>query len=194
MNAELRHVLKAVAAGAGIVVIGGAALAWPAYRQGLQYRREIKSLEHRTDISPATADAERQLVTRVAERRAFVERECREVPGSPDVAEIVHRLSLHKDDVHVVDQNFTTGVPAPAGSDPSWPERAMPLTIDLRGSFESGFSLVRAVERMDRLLRITSLQFSAERTEEERSLPVVRMTLGVEAIYVDEGHRPEGTR
>jgi len=195
MNADVRHLIKTVAIGGGIVLIGGAVLAWPAYRKGMQLRREIASLEYRTAISPATADEERRLLVRVAERRNAIASECREIPVSPDVAEIFHRLSLPKDDINVLDQSFTTGVAGPAGSDPSWPERAMPLTIDLRGTFESGFSLVRAVERMDRLLRITSLHIGADpRSDDTRTVPQIRMTLGVEAIFLDTESRTEAKR
>ncbi|MBX3374397.1 MAG: hypothetical protein KF817_11225 [Phycisphaeraceae bacterium] len=187
MSTEMRHRLGAAVTGIGIVLLGGLAAAWPAYRESVLIRREIRSLSHRVGISAVIADDERRLSLELAEKRRLIARSCRTVPPTADTADIVGRLALPVDGVLVLDQNFTTGAATRATGEEGWPEQAIPLTVELRGSFDSGFALLRSIERMDRLLRVTSVRATADRAIDGPGSPPVHFSIGFDVIYADAG-------
>lgn len=182
---EQRHLALAITIGAVAAVGGAALLALPAYRDGADVRRRIDDLS----VKAAELDRHAADVERLADALYDVETAARAamktIPDAPDVADLMRRLSLPVDGVAVRDQTFTAGSAGPATDDAEVPEQRMPLTVDLKGSFDSVFALIRSVERMDRLVRVGSVWLTADRTVEAgEGPPVLAASLGLEAIYV----------
>jgi Tfp pilus assembly protein PilO len=188
---EHRHLIFAIAGGVLILLLGGALLVWPNYRKTREIRQEIAELEEKiSDLAGHTGTVER-LADELAVARARVDSELKVIPKTADVAGLMRRLSLPVDGRTVLDQTFTAGNACDAAPGESFTERSMPLTVDMQARFDSVFALICAAERMDRLVRVSSVRLAAERSDAGPTVPMLTASVGLEAIYdapaVEEG-------
>jgi Tfp pilus assembly protein PilO len=188
---ENRHLIFAVAGGLAIVLLGGVLLVWPNYRETRRIRQETIELEEKvSDLAGHTGTVER-LADELEAARARVDRELKLIPNTPDIAGLMRKLSLPVDGSTVLDQTFTAGNACDAVLGESYSERSMPLTVDMQARFDSVFALICAAERMDRLVRVSSVRLAAERSAAASQMPMLTASVGLEVIYdapaVEEG-------
>ena len=108
------------------------------------------------------------------------------VPSSPEMAQIVKSLSLEVDGQYVHDQSFT------AGASSLKPEQdggfaVQPLAVLLHADFDSIFSVIQNVESMNRFIRISSLRITANDVENDGNMPVLEAAIGLHAMYDNHG-------
>lgn len=184
---DTKHILLTIVAPAGLLAGGVAVEVWPTYRDAQELRDEAQTLEQRVEgLETATNEVER-LATELASVQQQINGDLKIIPEQADIASIIRRLSLPVDGDTVVDQTFTTG-----SSNPAIPEdekstvELTPLTVDMKANFDSVFALVRAVEMMDRLIRVSSVRIECDREKDLRDFdgnPLINATVGLEAIY-----------
>lgn len=161
MSTINRHLLYAICVFFGLLILGGACVTWPKYRQHRDAVAEQQRLRLRTrDINVHTRALE-GLEEEVVTLRQRVEREHKHIPPSADTHEVITTLSVPINADAVQEPTFTTGTPAPALQDDQSPTVWLaPLGVTMRADFDAIFSILRTAERMDRLVRIRSLQLT----------------------------------
>ncbi len=191
MMTDRKHIFGAVAALICVAILGTLTLAWPSYRQGMAIGQEIEELREKTQMLDASAAEVELLEMRLHEVQRQVNEDLKVIADSPDLADLVRRLSLTVDHETVIDQTFTAGSPyalsLPAIDDGGSKPMAMPVTIELAGTFESLYAILTAAEDMDRLIRIGTLRITCERsvTNDGRPLPVLNASVGLEAVFTE---------
>lgn len=184
-----RQQLILVAAGtAGLLAAGVGLLIWPAYRENHEIHERIDMLTRKAgeldarQVEAAKLEQERDAL------RDQVHSDLKIIPDAPDIASLIRKLSLPVDGLSVHDQEFVAGQSSAALLAPDEAIQATPLTIELTATFDTVFALLRAVESMDRLVRIASVHMGLERSK-DGSMEGGQLTasVGLEAIYVQEG-------
>lgn len=188
---DSRHLMIAVAGGLLVLLLGGALLVWPNYREAHAIQQEVLELRGKIfGLAGQTGKVE-QLADELEVVRRRVGEELKLVPEAADVAGLMRRLSLPVDGRTVLDQTFTAGNPCDAVPGEDLNERALPLTVDMEATFDSVFALICAAERMDRLVRISSVRVAAERPGDGPDVPMLTASVGLEVVYdppvVEEG-------
>ena len=188
---DRNHKLLAAACAVGILTAGGAALVWPAHQERHVILDEIHSLEGRLqDLDGLTRDVENLgHELNVLQRR--IEDDLKVIPDQPNVAQIMRKLSLPIDGVSVIDQTFTAGGSADAVVGSEYAERAVAVTVDMKATFDSTFALIHATERIDRLVRVSSVHLTANREPDDPVVPTLSASIGLEVIY-EPPHEMEG--
>ncbi len=179
-----RHLLMAIGAFLFIVLTGGVLLVWPNARETSAINDRIVELEQKIhDLTGPKKRVER-LAEQVGAARRRIETDFKEIPTSPDMAGLIRQLSLPVDGVRVRDQTFTAGNASKAVPNQETSHAAMPLTVEMRGSFDATFDLLRAAEAMDRLVRITTVRVSTNREQQgDPDVPVLSATISLDAIF-----------
>jgi len=188
---DSKHLFFAIAGALLVLVLGGALLVWPNYRETRAVRQEITKLQQKISALADQTGVVASLSDELKQARQRVEEELKFIPRTSDVAGLMRKLSLPVDGRTVLDQTFTAGSPCDAAVGETFTERAMPLTVDLEATFDSVFALIRAAELMDRLVRVSSVRMAAERQGDGSGVPVLTASVGLEVIYdppsVEEG-------
>lgn len=157
---------------------------WPGYREAVAVHRNVMKLQARI---AGLSDANRQVTQlgqQVEELRRKVSQEYKTIPPSPEVAELIRKLSLPVDGVSVVDQTFTAGTAEEVPTGDKSPIKSLPLKVEMTATFDSIFALVRAAESMNQLMRISSLKVICKRDEKTSDLaPVLSASVGLEALF-----------
>jgi Tfp pilus assembly protein PilO len=166
---------------------------WPGYREAASVRQKCATL--RTKIA-GLGDENQQvhlLAEQVEQARRRVSLAYKNIPQTPDVAELIRKLSLPVDGVSVIDQTFTAGTPEDVnvGNERHGaPLKIMPLKVEMSATFDSVFALMRAAESMNRLMRVSSLKVSCKRDEKAQGaaasnerMPILTATVGLEAVF-----------
>ena len=179
-----RHLLLAVAGLVVIVLLGGAMLVWPNNREAGVLTEEIVQLQEKitalTIRNKQVAQLDRELKEAARRRDA----QCKRIPTSPQIADLIGRLSQEVDGVTVRDQRFTAGEPYDATIGLGSAVRAAPLTIDMVARFDSVFALIRAVETMDRLVRVALVRLHRPReADDTEDGPLVAATIRLEVVF-----------
>lgn len=137
--------------------------------------RGLETLEK--TLTEAKADA--------AAWRARAGRELRDVPDEPGQALLMQALRPDAADP-AVDQTFTAAKAVSCG--PAFPKgwSALPVTVTVEGGFPAVYSLLRAAEGLDRLVRVVRVDIDAPRPEgkEDRS-DTVTARIELDAIFRD---------
>lgn len=107
--------------------------------------------------------------------------ECKHVPSTSDMSQIVQALSLEVDGLNVLDQSFTSGMASmkPIGEGFS----AQPLAVTLHADFDSIFAVIQNVESMNRLVRVSSIRMTRKESEANVSAPALEASIGLLAMY-----------
>lgn len=183
-------------AGAMLAVSGAAVglIIWPNHAQANRIAHRLHDLEGKAATFKFQKEQLAKLTEEVDHARDRMKVGFKSVPISPEVADLMRRLSSGVDGLHVKDQTFTAGQPTDAVVGKEWSTLAQPLRVEMVGSFSSIFNLVKSVEGLDRLVRVTTVRIAAERIEENAARragkPVVTdepgwltATIGLEVIF-----------
>jgi Tfp pilus assembly protein PilO len=191
---DKQHLLATCIVSFTVLTLGCALLVWPARRDARETRAEIAKLEKKIESLDEAHAAVDRLSAELEESRRYAAEQLKAIPRSPDVAQLMRRLSMPVDGRHVLDQTFTAGSahPAVAGTGEDFAEQAMPLTVDMQASFDSIFALLRLSESMDRLVRIASVRLISGRVSEQTAMrsdapprhdDLLTASVGLEVIY-----------
>jgi len=179
---ERRHLLLAGAAGFGVLIVGGALLVWPRYTAMREVRAETVQLKEKIkDLSGMSKEVER-LARELQDVRTVVEVDLKNIPEAPDVARIMHKLSLPADGRTVLNQEFAAGTMVEISAGESGGARAIPLTVDMRATFDAVVALIRAAEQLDDLVRVSSVRLAADRADVDPEVPMLLATVGLEVL------------
>ncbi len=179
-----RHLLIAVAGLVVIVLLGGAVLVWPSNREAGVLTEQIARLQKKITALSIRNKQVAQLDREVQEAARRRDAQCKRIPTSPQIADLIGRLSQEVDGVTVHDQRFTAGAPYDATIGLESAVRAAPLTIDMVARFDSVFALIRAVETMDRLVRVALVRLHRPReADDTEDGPLVAATIRLEVVF-----------
>lgn len=179
-----RHLLIVVAGLVVIVLLGGAVLVWPSNREAGVLTEQIARLQKKITALSIRNKQVAQLDREVQEAARRRDAQCKRIPTSPQIADLIGRLSQEVDGVTVRDQRFTAGEPYDATVGLESAVRAAPLTVDMVARFDSVFALIRAVETMDRLVRVALVRLHRPReADDTEDGPLVAATIRLEVVF-----------
>ena len=176
-----RHLAFAILSILVVVGLGGVLLVWPAYREAARHNRRTSMLHHKGENYDAQARRIARLTKQVEQMTSRVETELKTIPETPDIADLMRRLSMPVDGIHVHDQTFTAGDPRDAVPGGDLPVLVQPLTVELAARFDAIFALMKRAESMDRLLRVSAISIAADRTNTEDT--VASATIVLESVF-----------
>jgi Tfp pilus assembly protein PilO len=166
-----------------VIVAAGAFIAWPNYRRAASIGRQLESLQ----VELGSLEIKSSLVEALAEdlgaKRDRIRRDLKTIPLNPETPDLIGRLSGAIGASAVNDHTFNNGTIAVLQSVEDGSLSVQPVTIDITSDFEPVFSLIREVEEMDRLVRITSVHMA--RLEGKESW--ISSSVGVEAVFETPG-------
>jgi len=180
-----RHIMIAAISLAVCVLLIGGLFIYPNYRKAASIRTQVRELQRKMDGLDGQTQEVEKLARDVRAQRIRMEAEQKVIPATPDMSNLMQKLSQPVDYINVIAQNLTTGSAADAivnGPDDCG-VKAMPLTVDMDASFESVFALVRSAESVRRLVRVASVRITCKRDEKNPDNAIVKATIGLEAIY-----------
>lgn len=154
---------------------------WPNYSKasGLSAKADALDLKigRLEDAEQDVQQREASLQRLQAEHDAI----CLHVPDRPDVANLMNHLSVGVDGVAVLDQTFTVrGTPDAIGDDRF---EVLPLVVELETNFGHAFDVIRRVEALDRLVRVTSVRMSSNQHSMERGGSTITASVGLDVVY-----------
>jgi Tfp pilus assembly protein PilO len=176
-----RHLAFAILLLLAVVGLGGVLLVWPAYREASRHNRRTSLLHHKGENYDVQARRIATLTKQVEQMTRRVETELKAIPDTPDIADLMRRLSMPVDGVHVQDQTFTAGDPRDAVPGADLPVLVQPLTVEMAARFDAIFTLMRLAESMDRLLRVSSVSIAVDRTKTQDT--VASATIVLESVF-----------
>lgn len=178
-----KHLLLASLAVAGLIAASILLFIWPNYRAVAANSDEVQRLSARHQSLEHRAREVAQLEANLARLRQRIETEFKQIPQNPDTADIMRRLSLPVDGVTVKDQTIKTGAQGEAIIGGKSTVQSLPLTVDMESTFDSVFALIRAAERMQRLVRVSAVRIQCKRDKDQSEPPIVSASIGLEAIF-----------
>ena len=180
-----RHIMVAAILLAVCVLLIGGLFIYPNYRKAASIRTQVRELQRKMDGLDGQTQEVEKLARDVRAQRIRMEAEQKVIPTTPDMSNLMQKLSQPVDYINVIAQNLTTGSAADAivNAPDDCGVKAMPLTVDMDASFESVFALVRSAESVRRLVRVASVRITCKRDEKNPDNAIVKATIGLEAIY-----------
>ena len=164
-----------------VIVLVTACFTWPNYSKASELAAKADALDLKIG---RLEDAEQDVEHRKASlQRLQSEHDaiCLHVPDRPDVANLMNHLSMGVDGVAVLDQTFTVrGTPDSIGGDRF---EVLPLVVELETNFGHAFDVIRRVEALDRLVRVTSVRMSSNQGEMERGASTITAAVGLDVVY-----------
>ncbi len=176
-----RHLAFAILSLLAVVTLGGVLLVWPSYREAARHNRRTVLLHQKGENYDAQARRIATLTKQVEQMTHRMETELKAIPETPDIADLMRRLSMPVDGVHVYDQTFTAGDPREAVPGGDLPILVQPLTVEMDARFDSIFALTRLAESMDRLLRVSSIKIAVDRTNTQDT--VASASIVLESVF-----------
>lgn len=176
-----RHLVMAILSLLAVVGVGGVLLVWPAYREASRHDNRTSLLHHKGENYDIQARRIATLTKQVEQMTRRVETELRTIPETPDIADLMRRLSMPVDGIHVYDQTFTAGDPRAAVPGGDLPVLVQPLTVEMVARFDAIFTLTRQAESMDRLLRVSSISIAVDRTKAPDT--IASATIVLESVF-----------
>jgi len=172
----------AVVTALGIFVAGGALFAFPPYQERRAIGAEVLDLEERIqDLGDLTGEVE-SLAKEFTALRRELDQDYKVIPEQPGIAEIMRKLSLTVDGATVLEQTFTAGGAGDAVIGAEYDEQAVRLSVEMDAGFDAVFALVRAAEKLDRLVRIGTVRLTAVR-EEGHGPTTLNASVGLDVIF-----------
>ena len=125
-----------------------------------------------------------QLNQQVEQLQRHVSTDYKTIPASPEVAELIRKLSLPVDGVSVMDQTFTASSAEEVAVGGKSPLKSLPLKVEMTATFDSIFALVRAAESMNQLMRVSSLKVICKRDDKTSDMaPMLNASVGLDALF-----------
>ncbi len=153
----------------------------PNYQNADRATEETSNLEARIQQLELRQAEVEKMRTEYQALRQQVNSDCKRVPSTPDMSQIVQALSLEVDGQKVLDQSFTSGNSTLKTAKDEF--SVQPLAVTLNADFESIFSVIQDVESMNRLVRVSSVRVTRREAEADQSLPALEAALGLHAMY-----------
>lgn len=184
---DSRHIMLAIGLFLAVILLGGVGLIVPNAREVRDIRERVTDLTERSEGVEQTTEEVEQLSRMLAEARQTIETELKIIPEESGVTSMIRQLSLTIDRQTVLDQTFTVGSrtePLPE----AYPDiRAVPVTMEMKSTFGSVYAVLRAVESMERMVRLRTLRFRASDQPRVNQYgdPIVETVLVLEAVYED---------
>jgi hypothetical protein len=173
------------AVGAGLAVAAIVVFARPAQLEAERLEAEAEALLAKARGLETLEKTLAEAKTDAAAWRARAARELRKIPDEPGQALLMQALRPDAADA-TVDQTFTAAKAVACG--PAFPKgwSALPVTVTVEGGFPAVYSLLRAAEGLDRLVRVVRVDIDAPRPEgkEDRS-DTVSARIELDAIFRD---------
>lgn len=181
---DSRHIMVAIGLFLAVLVLGGMTLVLPNAREVRDIRDRMANLQIRSEGVEQTAVMVEQLSRMMTDATRMIDSELKQIPEEPGIASMIRRLSLAIDGVTVLDQTFNVGTTAEPLPTTHPTIRAVPVTMEMKSTFESIDAVLRSIETMDRLVRLRSIRI---RTVEDRvnhhGEPIIETALVVESVY-----------
>lgn len=154
-----RLVIAGVAIGIAVV---SATFIVPNYRKASAFDIENEALEQKITSLANSEALVASLRRNVDDLEHTIGVDLRSIGTSPDIADIISRLSLHVDGVHVRDQTFEASTTRQLETGNDVTLSALPVTIEMESGFERVFNVIRAVELDRRLIPVMSIRISCD--------------------------------
>jgi Tfp pilus assembly protein PilO len=181
---ESRHVMLAVGLFFAVLVLGGIALILPNAREISNIRDREHDLQHRSKAIAQTGEVVAQLSRMLLDAQQTIDTELKQIPDEPGIASLIRRLSLAIDHETVLDQTFKVGAAIEPLPEAHPAIRAIPVTMEMKGTFDSTFAAIRSIESMDRLLRLRSIRTrTIEDQLKQHGQPIIETVIMIEAVY-----------
>ena len=181
----------AVASVALVVTVVSATFIVPNYRKAHAFDVQNESLEEKI-TSLANSEAQvASLRRRVEELEHTIGVDLRSIGSSPDIADVINRLSLHVDGVEVRDQTFEASTTRQLETGNDIDLAALPVTIEMESGFDRVFNVIRAVELDRRLIPVMSVRISCDAERLESGDHVLAASIGVEVVYAPQTREGE---
>jgi len=163
----------------GSILVGAALFAYltvvrPAYEQRSRILAEIRSLNQRVALADDDYAFRDRARTRLAMLETRLEEETRPIPDSGDVAGVISGISSDIRELELSGAKLNRGKESAVGAIAS-----SGLLVETTGRFEMIVELLRRIEALPRLVRISSL--TAQNVDPKTG--AVRATLGLDAYY-----------
>lgn len=180
MNRRRMETWLLVAVFAAVAGVSGF-FTWPNYAEASRLTDASGTLDlkigHLEDVEADLERRSRALVDLQAEQ----ELACRQVPDRPDVADLMQHLSMGVDGDTVIDQTFTVRGRGVRAEDARF--EILPLVVELETTFDNIFDVIRRVEQLKRLVRVTSITMSCGDVDFKQSQPTLRASIGMDVVY-----------
>ena len=174
----------------GCTLFGAASLSylstWPNWAMGDEQAARIQELhENVGELGRAEAALSTQ-TTRLSNARARQEAECRHVPDSADVADLMQALSLKVDGKVVHDQTFTV-MDRPSQEGDRF--EILPIQIEVEADFDSVWSILERIEQLPRLVRVSGLDvgLSDKALQSELADQSLIAVISLDVVYAPAG-------
>ena len=176
-----RHLGFAILSLLAVVGLGSVLLVWPAYREASRHNSRTSLLHHKGENYDLQARRIATLTRQVDQMTRRVETDLKRIPETPDIADLMRRLSMPVDGIHVHDQTFTAGDPREAIPGGDLSVLVQPLTVEMVARFDAIFTLMRRAESMDRLLRVSQISIAVDRTNTQDTVAIA--TIVLESVF-----------
>lgn len=176
-----------------VAVMAAAALLFivPNYREARAVRAQVRDLQARVSTLADRSKAVDRLAEDVRRARDSAARNLKVIPETADVAGLIRKLSDPIDGVNVADQTFTAGTAGEAVVGGKVTAMSLPVSADMRATFESVVAMIDKAEAMARLVRVSSVRLLCKRDEQKSDVPLLSASVGLEVIYDPMDQSPE---
>ena len=157
-----------------ILAIGFFLAVRPAYRQRAALLQQARDLEARVAQEPMDRRARQLAIERLASLQWRLAHETKAIPESTDVAGTIRGLSTDLEELALRDQRLNRGKETTDAAAPS-----IGLQVEAVGAFDNVVKLLRRVERLPRLVRISELTVDAR----DAALGEVKAAIVLDAFY-----------
>lgn len=187
-----KHLATGIAAVGATAALASFLFIIPNYREARDVRTQVADLQSRVGLLSTRTEAVDRLAEELRVATAHAASELKSIPETADIAGLIRKLSDHIDGVNVAEQTFTAGTPAEAIVGGESTAMVMPLTAEMKATFESVIALIDKAESMSRLVRVCSVRLVCKRDEQKADVPLIQAGIGLEAIYDPQEPTHEG--
>lgn len=184
---DRRHIMLAVGLFLAVLALGGMTLALPNVREVWEIRERVADLTNRSEGVEQTTLMVEQLSKMVADAQRTVDADLKSIPNEAGIALMIRRLSLPIDGETVRDQTFSVGSVIEPLPETHPMIRAVPVTMEMKATFESTYAVLRTIESMERLVRLRSIRINSSTDAINRyGEPIVSTLLVLETVYEEQ--------
>lgn len=159
----------------GLVILFVAGSIWPEYRRQQLVKTRISTTQARLQEDRIGIGDLPALAQEVGAMERQLAGSPRRVPEDNDVAELLRQLCTLMNEHSLTDQQIVTQ-PIQNGREYS----LMPLRLEFRGQYPEVFGFLHRMEAMTRMVRVTRVDLSRDRSEEQ---PLVEVMMELSAVF-----------